>query len=200
MSKTLRLVLIFIIAVFCWFSLGVRYYFQEKIVAISNSFYDVAKDYGDGLQLRNYHTMNTSSVKLEGDRQETLKQGFQMNKDYIFGENKSGLNIPMTSPVLQKKLDEKYWWVAFVMPLTIKTDDLPQPKSDKVILGVIEPFKALSYQFLTAQEPNFEAASEKIKFIADSHKLKLADTPYLAYYSPPWEIVKKYELIWQLEN
>ena len=53
------------------------------------------------LEIRKYNPMIIALVEVQGERKEATREGFKILADYIFGNNKSKEDIPMTAPVRQ---------------------------------------------------------------------------------------------------
>ena len=51
------------------------------------------------IEIRKYNPMIIALVEVQGERKEAIRGGFKMLADYIFGNNKSKEDIPMTAPV-----------------------------------------------------------------------------------------------------
>jgi hypothetical protein len=105
-------------------------------------------------EVRDYKPMIVAEVSVEGERYQAINDGFRLLADYIFGNNISQKQIPMTAPVvqsssLQKDLSrslpmtapvlqgakvENKWVVQFVMPEGETLNTLPTPNNNLVAL------------------------------------------------------------------
>lgn len=54
------------------------------------------------IELRRYEPMVVAEVRVEGERDRAINQGFRILFDYIQGENRPAESIPMTAPVTQQ--------------------------------------------------------------------------------------------------
>ena len=56
----------------------------------------------EDIEIRHYDPMIVANVKIAGDRENSLRKGFQLLADYIFGNNIAVQDIAMTAPVQQQ--------------------------------------------------------------------------------------------------
>ena len=75
--------------------------------------YEVVETHGN-IEIRDYAPVIVAEVLVIGNREESMSNGFRIIADYIFGNNFSAKNIPMTAPVIQQK-NEK---IAMTVPVS----------------------------------------------------------------------------------
>lgn len=106
-------------------------------------------------ELRDYQPMIVAEVTHEGSRRRASGAGFRRLAAYIFAQDRpaGGERIAMTSPVLQKRVDQDQpiamtapvlqeetasdeWRTRFVMPAKFTMETLPQPPADITLTEV----------------------------------------------------------------
>ena len=101
----------------------------------------------EDIEIRHYDPMIVANVKIAGDRENTLRKGFQLLADYIFGNNTIVQDIAMTAPVqqqiykkismtapVQQQVMDTSWEVSFVMPSEYNMVTLPRPNNESIVL------------------------------------------------------------------
>lgn len=68
---------------------------------------------------------------------QTDDDSFQNLAGFIFGDNTSGAEIAMTSPVIRTWIDEYSYETAFIMPSGWTLESLPTPNNDRVTIKTI---------------------------------------------------------------
>ena len=136
--------------------------FIEKLKAIPGYFgihlseqpvYEVLKQEGD-FELREYEPLLIATTPVQGDYKQALDDGFVRLAKYIFGENKSGLQMGMTIPVIHGPLQGEikgkvqtlsipdfrnldHMSMSFVLPSDMKHATAPMPNDSSVHLQEI---------------------------------------------------------------
>ena len=154
------------------------------------------------IEIRHYEPMIVANVKVAGDRENTLRKGFQLLADYIFGNNTVVQEISMTAPVQQQKYKkismtapvqqqamDTSWEVSFVMPSGYNMVTLPRPNNDSVVLEEIpsEKFVVIIFSGASSNE-NVEKYERKLMSYVVRNNILVIGTPKYAFYNPPWTL------------
>ena len=78
-----------------------------------------------------------ATVMNDWSRGQTEDDSFQNLAWYIFGDNTTGAEIAMTSPVTRTAIDENTYETAFIMPSGWTMDSLPTPNNSRVWIRTI---------------------------------------------------------------
>ena len=140
------------------------------------------------IEIRHYEPMIVANVKVTGDRENTLRKGFQLLADYIFGNNTVVQEISMTAPVQQQAMDTS-WEVSFVMPSDYNMVTLPRPNNDSVVIEEIpsEKFVVIIFSGASSNE-NVEKYERKLMSYVVRNNILVIGTPKYAFYNPPWTL------------
>ena len=154
------------------------------------------------IEIRHYEPMIVANVKVTGDRENTLRKGFQLLADYIFGNNTVVQEISMTAPVQQQKYKkismtapvqqqamDTSWEVSFVMPSGYNMVTLPRPNNDSVVIEEIpsEKFVVIIFSGASSNE-NVEKYERKLMSYVVRNNILVIGTPKYAFYNPPWTL------------
>ena len=154
------------------------------------------------IEIRHYDPMIVAKVKIVGDRENSLRQGFQLLADYIFGNNTILQDIAMTAPVqqqtykkismtapVQQRAMDTSWEVSFVMPSGYSLVTLPRPNNDSIVLEEIpaEKFAVIIFSGTSSSE-NIEKYEKKLMRYLARNNIKAIGTPKYAFYNPPWTL------------
>lgn len=172
-------------------------------MAIEQPKFKVLKKDGD-IELREYSGYIMATVTtITAGHAAAGNQGFSPLAGYIFGDNTSRRQMPMTAPVLTAQVSEKIsmtvpvmtqhthptsFKVSFVMPSSYSMKDLPIPNNNDVKLQEIGKHKSLVIRFsgYTSEEKITEKL-KKLELWANQQKIKLTGKPTLARYDAPWK-------------
>ena len=154
------------------------------------------------IEIRHYDPMIVANVKVAGDRESSLRKGFQLLADYIFGNNtilqdiamtasvqqQIYKKISMTAPVQQQAMDAS-WEVSFVMPSDHNMVTLPRPNNDSIVLEEIpsEKFAVIIFSGTSSSE-NIEKYEKKLMSYLTRNNIEVIGTPKYAFYNPPWTL------------
>lgn len=143
------------------------------------------------IEFRIYEPMVIAEVTVKGERKESIRAGFKILADYIFGNNisktrsESNETLPMTVPVMQQKRDMT-WKVQFVMPEGHTLDTLPKPNTLSIHLISIPTKHFAVIRFSgTPTEDRLELYTKKLKTYLLDHHLLALNEPILAFYNRP---------------
>lgn len=146
--------------------------------------YEVVKKF-DAFEIRKYQAFLIVSVETE---KMVGSQGFRRLFNYISGNNKTGEEIPMTAPVLNR-ISKEDSSMAFVMPEQFSKDSVPEPLQKDLLVKEMPPgyYAALSFKGF-----NFQLKiKEKIKTFEDlleKKNLEKGSDFYLARFDPPFTL------------
>lgn len=149
--------------------------------------YTVLKADGD-VELRHYAPQLVAEVTMEGDRNQSVRQGFRALASYIFGGNAQNTKVAMTTPVTQIQ-EENHWKVRFGMPKEYTAKTLPTPTTGGIAFSTTTPAKMLALRFSGfASDAAIAKHIDDLKTYAAKHKLTLRGNPVIAYYDDPFTL------------
>lgn len=154
------------------------------------------------VEIRRYDPLIIAEVKVDGERQEAIEQGFRLLADYIFGNNLVQQDIAMTAPVqqqantqiamtapVQQQGQGDSWKISFVMPSEYTMKTLPKPNNERVKL-IEQPNKtyaAIRFSGTNSTENIAEHEKELMQYL-EANKLQTVGLPKYAFYNPPWTL------------
>jgi len=100
--------------------------------AIETPDFDVVDTLGETIEVRCYPAMQLATTVVEGPQGSVGNKAFRRLAGYIFGDNQAQQKIAMTAPVMQSRMSEQAYEVAFVMPAALT--EAPEPDSSLVRL------------------------------------------------------------------
>ena len=177
--------------------------------------YDVVKTESN-IEIRQYAPMIIAEVQVNGNRDDSIGDGFSLLAGYIFGNNiakqdiamtapvqqQKGSQISMTAPVQQQKVEKiamtapvqqqkngDTWQISFVMPSKYSMDTLPKPVNDLVKLKKIPAKQFAVIRFSgTNSDANVKEHEEKLMTYIKSKNISIIGSPKYAFYNPPWTL------------
>ena len=174
-------------------------------MAIEQPKFKIIKKDGD-IELREYESYIVATVNITAESHTSAgSNGFGALAGYIFGDNKSRQQMPMTAPVItsleptsekiamtvpvmsQETTNSEYN-VSFVMPSSYEMKDLPIPNNSEVNLREVPKRKSLVIRFSGYSKDS--KIAEKVKQLetwAKKHEIKITGKPMLARYDAPWK-------------
>lgn len=177
--------------------------------------YEVVEE-KEGYEIRRYEGFIRAKVTVEGEFDKSRGRGFRKVADYIFGNNtpkskiamtapvltqpgdsgqaggtddseQASQKIEMTAPVLQERLGEGKYTVAFVMPGKYTMETLPEPGNPEVQLEKVEPVTFAVTTFGGyARAKRVEEKIESLRKQLEKDGLTPEGPPVIAQYDPPW--------------
>ena len=166
--------------------------------------YEVIRAFDD-FELRRYQPVIVAETVVDGEFSSSAKIGFRRLARYIFGGNKSKLQIEMTAPVsttAESSTSEKIsmtapvsqvavgvdqWVISFTMPAKYTMATLPEPLDPLVRLRAIPVSTYAAIQFSGFNSASLvEEKTSKLRSLAAQAKISLSDRVHYARYNPPW--------------
>ena len=184
---------------------------------VEQPIYDVLSTFENGkIQIRQYKPMIIAEVKVRGERNEAIGDGFRLLADYIFG-NKTVMKkattpesapqpankkIAMTAPV-QQQANDNQWSVSFVMPAEYHLETLPQPNNKAVKLRLVPEKRFVAIQFSGGNSESTISKHEKqLARSVDVNQLQILGPPKYAFYNPPWTLpfLRRNEIMFEIQE
>ena len=148
--------------------------------------YEVKSSF-EKIEIREYSHMVIAEVTVEGDRKQSVGDGFRLLADYIFGNNIGNEKIAMTAPVKQQQSFENNWQISFVMPSAYSMSKLPKPQNNSVKIKEVPARKCVSIQFSGGRnDKNLDKNLKKLMNYIKENKIQVVGSPVYAFYNPPW--------------
>ena len=159
------------------------------IMAIETPAFDLLGSEGK-FELREYETLIVAKTTVVDDYKEATIAGFRKVANYIFGGNKSELNIAMTAPVIANVPNEKgVYNIAFVMPREHTLSSLPTPNNNEVKIEIQNLGKVAVVKF------GGWATKSRTKYYKKQLEKYLRNNAYIgkgdflvAQYNSPWAL------------
>ena len=161
-----------------------------SVVGIRNAEeapYEVVKDEG-AIEVRRYSPIIMATTRVDGDYDESSREGFGRLAAYIFGDNRTSEDIAMTAPVLQERVGSE-WWMAFVMPSSYTMDSLPAPL-DPTIKTTEIPSRTVAvirYSGILSQTA-IDLHAFQLQAWIEANGYQALSAPRSAGYDPPWTL------------
>ncbi len=168
---------------------------------VEQANYTVIHTQGEN-EIRDYAPAIVAETTVSGEREETIKQGFSVIADYIFGNNISRKKVAMTAPVIQQSSEkiamtapvfqqpkDNQWTVRFVMPASYSMVSLPKPNNPEVTLKQIPRTRFVVERFSgTANEDSLTEHTQALMAFMQQENLHALSRPIFAFYNPPWTL------------
>jgi hypothetical protein len=168
---------------------------------VEQAKYDVVEKY-DHIEVRDYGPQLVAQVKVSGERQDAIKDGFKAIADYIFGNNTSQSKIAMTAPVTQEPSEkiamtapvmqqgqDTSWVVQFVMPASYSARTLPKPNNKRVMIKETPQKRFAVIRFSGAvNEEVLQDQTDQLNAFMIAKKMQRLSLPQYAFYNPPWTL------------
>lgn len=152
--------------------------------------YRVIETEGD-FEIRYYPPCNMASVRKPGSVREMSNNGFRDLAGYIFGGNKSGKSIAMTSPVLMETEGDTTE-MSFVMPAEYGMEELPDPNNANVQLKEVPASYAATLRFggFANDKEIREKKEALMKWVSEKALETKGNYIYMGY-NPPYQLVDR---------
>ena len=154
---------------------------QSKASGAASAPYKVVRTDGK-YELRDYPTLTV----VEAASSKTADSSFMRLFRFIGGGNQAQQKIAMTTPVLMSD-SETNATMAFVMPATLKMNQVPKPSDSGLAVKEIPAGRFAVFRFRGGRNPQNERESLlKLRDWMKLQKLDPRSPPRYGYYNPPW--------------
>ena len=161
--------------------------------------YEVLHHY-EKIELRLYEPFLVAEITCRGTRQEAIRSGFRVLADYIFGNNRDSVKLPMSIPDTQQKIKD-VWKIRFMLTQTSDLNDLPRPNNQLVQLSCISGKKMVAIRFSgIPSDEKIEKYTTELRECAASHNWPVDERPILAFYNAPWTlpVLRRNEVLFEV--
>jgi len=132
-------------------------------------------------ELRDYPKLVLVQTPMSGSNDSFMKL-FR----YIGGQNTATQKISMTTPVFMSGA-ETNGTMSFVMPKTMRSEDVPQPTAANVSVSSIAPGQFAVFRFSGSRNARNETdALAQLNAWLKRQNLQPDGDPMFAYFDPPW--------------
>jgi hypothetical protein len=194
------------------FLFSLIFFLGKTAMAIEEAEYAVVEKEGD-FELRQYEPFIVAETLVEGDFSDVGNMGFRRLYDYISGNNRKQVSIPMTAPVTQEARSERIsmtapvaqekeggkWRITFMMPSKYTLDSLPEPLDPNVKLKQESEriVAALRYSGTWSQKRYNEKEARLFEWIQKRGFKSVGEPIFARYNSPfmPWFLRRNEVLI-----
>jgi len=146
--------------------------------------YNVVRSAGK-FEVRDYPALTVIETPMKSGR-DGSDGSFGRLFRFISGGNEAQQKIAMTTPVFMLG-DQTNAAMAFVMPVKMKTADVPRPKDSQVRVREIPAGRFAVLRFSGGRNTENEAQSlEQLRTYLKSAGLKELSSPVYGYFDPPW--------------
>ena len=115
--------------------------------------------------------------------------GFGTLAKYIFGGNEEKKQIGMTSPV-HMEIGDSISTMAFVMPATMRKENLPGPLSGNILLETTAPEYVAAIRFGGfSNNESIEAHKKLLETALKAHGLNYSSNFRYLGYNPPYQVI-----------
>ena len=139
------------------------------------------------IEIRQYSDIILASTEVGSSYKEATYSGFRVLANYIFGNNKSSTEIPMTAPVLTNLPGNDYIDISFVMSKDYTMESLPEPNTDKIRFHTLNFGKAAVIKFgMWATPQRIKKMKFKLEEYLKKNDMKIVSDYFVAQYNSPW--------------
>jgi hypothetical protein len=151
--------------------------------------YQLIRTDGD-LEIRYYPAATLAIVSSNIKSYSELgSSGFRKLAKYIFGGNNMKQSIAMTTPV-HMEIGDSISKMAFVMPSSMKKEDLPIPDNSEISIKTSEPEYVAVLRFSGfANTENIEENRSKLETLLKAKGLSYYGNFRFLGYNPPYQLV-----------
>jgi hypothetical protein len=169
--------------------------------AIEEPDYDVLRQLGEGIELRQYAPHVVAEVLLQTTDDEAGGQAFPILAGYIFGKNRAERKFAMTAPVTQSAVPMTMAMTApvtqsatplgmrvqFVLPKGVTLESAPEPLDPRVQLRQVPASRWAAIRYSgTWSQANYDEHLEKLRAALEQAGVATQGEPVLARYNPPF--------------
>ncbi len=178
----------------------------------------------DGFEIRQYDQYIVAKVRVDGDFDAAVNQGFRLLAGYIFGGNTAQQSIKMTAPATETAVDvsateKEYEKIAmtapvteqvtegqreitFMMPSQYTLETLPIPDDDRVTFAAVPPATYAALRFGGYATPaRVERKKAELEQLVTDAGLQPVAPPVYAGYNDPWSfpLLRRNEILIEIE-
>lgn len=147
----------------------------------------------DGVSFKKYLKYKKASVSIEDISSSNEKFGILAN--YIFGNNKDQIQIPMTSPVVYELESSSSF--SFVMPESWLGKELPKPMNKNIFFSTVENQYLAVLEFGGyAKQEICERKHEELRQVLQSFGIQIGAAYSVAVYQAPYQVLNRKNEIW----
>ena len=154
------------------------------------------------IELREYAPRIVAQATVAGGAEAARNAGFRKVAGYIFGANRSGENVAMTAPVVQRGSQQiamtapvvqagrgDVWTIQFVMPAKYTMATLPEPADRDVKLRQEPAARYAVMRFSGSRSSDAVAARTGVLLReAQRRGWSVKAEPVAWFYDPPWTL------------
>jgi DNA gyrase inhibitor GyrI len=152
------------------------------------------------VQVRDYPVLRIAET-ITTDPENGGDGSFSRLFRFITGGNKEEQKIAMTTPVFMSTSGTNRT-MAFVMPATFESDQVPEPSDDAVTLRELPAGRFAVLRYGGGRKATREAAAlEKLEAWIEAEGLSAVSSPVYGYFDPPWTpaFLRRNEVMLQIE-
>ncbi len=170
-------------------------------MAYESPDYQVASRVGE-IEIRDYAPYLVAETTVAGTLESAGNQGFRVLAKYIFGANRGGKRIAMTSPVTQEEAEGTKiamttpvtqeragdrFQVRFMMPSDYSAETLPVPTDARIAIREVPPRTLAAIRYSgTWSKRNYDKHLDELYATLRSQGLEPVGHPIWARYNPPF--------------
>jgi len=139
------------------------------------------------IEIRRYNKLNIIKTTEKLPYNEATQRGFRILANYIFGNNRDNINIPMTAPVITSFPDKENIDVTFIMNEVYSIDNLPEPKTEKITPQELQLGEVAVIKFgLWATPKRLQTEKNKLETYLKNNSIQHLGEFLVAQYNSPW--------------
>ena len=139
------------------------------------------------IEIRRYNKLNVITTTEHLPYKEATHNGFRTLANYIFGNNKDNIKIPMTAPVITSFPNNENIDIAFIMNENYSIDNLPKPITEKITLQELELGKVAVIKFgLWATPKRIQTKKARLEKYLNNNSIQHSIDFFVAQYNSPW--------------
>ena len=139
------------------------------------------------IEIRRYNKLNVITTTENLPYKEATYSGFRTLANYIFGNNKDNIKIPMTAPVITSFPNNENIDIAFIMNENYSIDNLPKPITEKITLQELELGKVAVIKFgLWATSKRIQTKKARLETYLNNNSIQHSTEFLVAQYNSPW--------------
>lgn len=157
-------------------------------------------DDASGYELRSYDRQIEARVTVASSYEASVRQGFRILANYIFGGNQSRSSIDMTTPVatvpstsidmtapVSAMGEGQRWTVSFMMPSQWTLETLPVPNDARIELVEVAPsLRAVRTFSGRASQRRVDQELAALREAVATAGLEVVGPSAIAQFDPPW--------------